>query len=115
MCIKFIAISKYFIVEKPTSNLKSEILSQENLNKRPPLMDFLDIRGSISGYKSFRDTEKGIFTSHFCYFLNFLLKRTVTYATLLFIIRILSDLPKLSSHCFYGVIRRFYVFTPFYF
>ena len=62
-------------VENPTSNLKKEILPQENLNKRPPLMDFLDIRGSISGYKSFRDTEKGIFTSHFCYFLNFLLSK----------------------------------------
>jgi hypothetical protein len=57
-------LSKLVTPEEKKPDLKEKskpTTSEENKDKRPPLMDFLDIRASISGYQSFRDTaDRGI-------------------------------------------------------
>jgi hypothetical protein len=39
---------------------KVESPKEENLKKRPPLMDFLDVRASIPGYPAYRRGDIGI-------------------------------------------------------
>jgi hypothetical protein len=63
------------IPEDKTACLKEKIktitTSEEN-KKRPPLMDFLDIRASISGYPSFRGPKFGInIRAHFLLLFQF--------------------------------------------
>ncbi len=62
-------LSKVEIPEERTSEKIKTTTSEENKVERPPLMDFLDIRASISGYQSFRKTDFGIILEHifFCY------------------------------------------------
>lgn len=64
-------MSKLVIPEEKTPDLKEKskpTTSEENKDKRPPLMDFLDIRASISGYQAFRDKEIGIILGHIAYY-----------------------------------------------
>jgi hypothetical protein len=66
-------LSKLVIPEEKKPDLKENLskptTSEENKDKRPPLMDFLDIRASISGYQSFRDTaDRGIISIVFFFF-----------------------------------------------